>query len=75
MSKTTSTYTPLAVPKEVMPDIKESQVKKNIEKKQPCIVNVLKEFVEATIIIKCIFNFGINFTISKLLASEPTVEK
>lgn len=54
----------------------ENQVKKSIErKKYSYIINILKKFVETTIITKHILNLKINFTISKLLIFASTVEK
>ena len=76
LSETAPTPTPLAVPEEVMPDVEESKVKKSIERKKHFyIVNVLKESVRATTITKRILDLGINFTVGKLLAFAPAVEK
>lgn len=50
--------------------------KKGVSKKTHLqIVNVLKEFIGVTTIRKGIFDLGINFTIGKLLAFAPAVEK
>lgn len=59
-----------------MPDVKASELKKAIKrKKHPRIINVLKEFVGATIITKRILNLGMNLTTAELLASALAVEK
>lgn len=36
-------------------------------KKHPCIVNILKESIEATTITKHILNFGVNLIINKII--------
>lgn len=70
------TSTLLVVSEEVMPDVERNQIKKSIKrKKYPYIVNVLKKSLGATIITKHIFDFRINFTIDKLLASIPAIKK
>lgn len=74
--KTAPIFALLVVPEEVMPDMEESQVKKNIKRKRyPCVVNVLKESVGATTIIKRILDLEVNLTMSKLLAFALAVEK
>lgn len=48
----------------------------NVErKKNPRVVNVLKESGGTTTIIKRILDLGVNFTIGELLASATAVEK
>ena len=50
--------------------------KKSVERKRHFqVVNVLKESVGATTIIKQILDLGISFTVGELLASAPAVEK
>lgn len=76
MSETAPTPAPLAIPEKVMPNVEESQIRKNIKrKKYPYIVNVLKKFIGATIITKHILDLRINFTVSKLLTSALALEK
>lgn len=59
-----------------MPDAKTGKPKKTIERKKHLwVVNVLKEFVEATTITKRILDLGMNLTVGKLLALAPAVEK
>ncbi len=68
--------TPSAAPETAMLDANTATAKKSVErKKHPRVVNVLKELVGATNITKCILNLGVNFTVSKLLASASAVEK
>lgn len=76
MPDTAPTPTLLAVLEKVIPDMEENKAKKRIKrKKHLCIVNVLRKSVQATTITKHIFNLGLNFTVSKLLASAPAIEK
>lgn len=59
-----------------MPDAKASKTKRMVErKKYPWLVNVLKESIGATIIIKRILDLGVNLTIAKLLTSTLVIEK
>lgn len=59
----------------VMPNAEAIATKKIIERKtHRCIINILKEFVEATIIIKHILNLGINLMVDKLLTLAPAIE-
>lgn len=59
-----------------MLDREVGQLKKTVErKKYPQVVNALKEFVDITIIIKCILDLKMNLTIDELLALAPAVEK
>lgn len=50
--------------------------KKGLERKRnPRVVNVLKESVGATTITKRILDLKVSLTVEKILASAPTVEK
>lgn len=77
MPKTTSTSSPLAVLEEVIPNVKENQVKKSIKrKKYLCVVNIfMKKSIGATTIKKCILDLEINFIVGKLLVSVPGMKK
>lgn len=59
----------------VMPNAEVIATKKIIErKKHCCIVNILKEFVGATIIIKHILDLDVNLMVDKLLTLAPAIE-
>lgn len=76
MPKTAPPLTLLTILEKVMPNVKGSQVKKSIKrKKHPCIVNILKESIGATTIIKDILDLRINLIIGKLLISAPIIKK
>ena len=63
-------------PETAILDADTATAKKSIErKKHPRIVNALKESIGATTIKKRILYLAVNFTIGKLLASTPVVEK
>lgn len=60
----------------VMPDVEAIATNKIIERKRhPCMVNILKVSIGATIITKRILDLGRNLMVDKLLASAPVVEK
>lgn len=51
-------------------------VKKNVEhKRYPRVVVILKEIIRVSMIIKHILNIRVNFTMGKLLALVPVIEK
>ena len=57
-----------------MPDMEDIKIKKMVEKKKhPQIVNVLKELLGATTIVKLILDFEVYLTIKKLFALVPMV--
>lgn len=59
-----------------MLDIEAGELRKIVEKKKYLlIVNILKEFIDATNITKRILDLGINLTIEKLLALALAIEK
>lgn len=59
-----------------MPDIEAGEPKKTVEmKKYSWVVNVLKESVNSTTIIKRILDLGVNLTVGELLAWALAVEK
>ena len=60
-----------------MPDADNaSTIRKSVEKKRhPQVVNILKEYVEATTIIKRILDLRVSLTVGKLLAFASAVEK
>lgn len=61
---------------EIMPNAPSTIAKKTIKRKRyPQFVNILKEFIGATIITKRILDLGINLTISKLLTLTPVIKK
>lgn len=65
-----------AVLKIAILDVNTATTKKIIKKKKyPQVINILKEFVKATIIIKYILDLGVNLIISKLLVFALTIKK
>lgn len=59
-----------------MLDAEASELKRMIgRKKHSRVVNVLRESVVATTIIKCILDLGVNLTIDELLASALADKK
>lgn len=59
-----------------MPNVDIAMAKKSIKRKShPRVVNILKESVEITTIIKQILELGLNLIVDELLASTFAVEK
>lgn len=68
--------TPSVIPKIAIPNVNIIMAKKNMEKKRHLwVINILKKFIGAITITKCILNFRVNFIIDKLLASVLAVKK
>lgn len=67
--------TPSTVPKIAILDADMVMAKKIVKKKKHCqVVNVLKESVGASTIIRHIMDLEVNLIIGKLLASAPTIK-
>ena len=59
-----------------MPNADMGIAKKSVEKKRyPRVVNVLKDFVEATTSTKRILDLGVSLIVGELLAFAPAIEK
>lgn len=70
------TPTPNFSQEAVMPGVKASELKKTVERKKHLrVVNMLKESVSATTIIKRILDLGRNLTIGELLTLASAIEK